>query len=156
MMPLKKGQSAIEYMMTYGWAILVIMIVGIVMWQMGIFEFGKSVNPGKNGFSQITLLDHTASKGEGKIKLVVVNDAGTRLTLNSVTATMINGGTGACSSDFTSPTDMLPAGTFLVNLTCTFVGNVGDYYRAEVNIDYTNPASELGHNSVGKIWGPME
>jgi len=26
--------------MTYGWAILVVMIVGIVMWQLGIFNLG--------------------------------------------------------------------------------------------------------------------
>lgn len=26
-----------EYIMTYGWAVLVVIIVGVVMWQMGIF-----------------------------------------------------------------------------------------------------------------------
>ena len=35
-----RGQGAMEYLMTYGWAILVVMIVGIVMWQLGIFNMG--------------------------------------------------------------------------------------------------------------------
>jgi hypothetical protein len=29
-----------EYLMSYSWAILVIMVVGVVMWQLGIFEIG--------------------------------------------------------------------------------------------------------------------
>jgi hypothetical protein len=36
----RKAQGAMEYLMTYGWAILVIMVVGIVMWNMGIFNMG--------------------------------------------------------------------------------------------------------------------
>ena len=32
-----KGQGAMEYLMTYGWAILVVMIVGVVLWQLGVF-----------------------------------------------------------------------------------------------------------------------
>jgi len=33
-------QRAIEYLATYGWAVLVVIIVGVVLWQMGIFEAG--------------------------------------------------------------------------------------------------------------------
>lgn len=34
----RKGQSAIEYLTTYGWALLAIVIVGAVLMQMGIFS----------------------------------------------------------------------------------------------------------------------
>jgi hypothetical protein len=33
-----KGQGAMDYMMTYGWAILVVLIVGIVLWQLGVIH----------------------------------------------------------------------------------------------------------------------
>ena len=33
-----KSQSALEYMMTYGWAILVIVIVAAVLYSLGIFS----------------------------------------------------------------------------------------------------------------------
>jgi uncharacterized protein (UPF0333 family) len=36
-----KGQGAMEYLMTYGWAILVVIIVGIVLWQSGVFGTGS-------------------------------------------------------------------------------------------------------------------
>ena len=34
----KKGQAATEFLMTYGWAILAIVIVAAVLWNMGIFK----------------------------------------------------------------------------------------------------------------------
>ena len=36
----KRSQSALEYMMTYGWAILIIVIVAAVLYSFGIFGFG--------------------------------------------------------------------------------------------------------------------
>jgi hypothetical protein len=34
----RKGQGAMEYLTTYGWAILVVMVVGMVLYQMGVFN----------------------------------------------------------------------------------------------------------------------
>ena len=39
-----------EYLMTYGWAILVIMVAGAAMWHLDIFNMGKSVPPTASGF----------------------------------------------------------------------------------------------------------
>lgn len=33
-----KGQTALEYLLTYGWAILIILVVLTVLWYYGIFE----------------------------------------------------------------------------------------------------------------------
>ena len=35
---MKKGQAAMEYLMTYGWAILVIVIVLAALWYLGVFN----------------------------------------------------------------------------------------------------------------------
>lgn len=32
-----KGQTAMEYLMTYGWAILIITVVIIALWSLGVF-----------------------------------------------------------------------------------------------------------------------
>ena len=37
-----KSQSALEYMMTYGWAILIIVIVAGVLYSLGIFSPSSS------------------------------------------------------------------------------------------------------------------
>jgi len=48
-----KAQGAMEYLMSYGWAILVIMAVGGVMWQLGVFNVGGSVPPTATGFQAL-------------------------------------------------------------------------------------------------------
>jgi hypothetical protein len=48
-----RGQGAMEYLMSYGWAILVVMVVGAALWQLGIFNMGGSVPPTSSGFSTV-------------------------------------------------------------------------------------------------------
>jgi hypothetical protein len=48
-----RGQGAMEYLMTYGWAILVVMVVGVAMWRLGVFNIGTSTPPTANGFEMV-------------------------------------------------------------------------------------------------------
>jgi hypothetical protein len=48
-----RGQGAMEYLMTYGWAILVIMMVGAAMWRLGVFSISASVPPTSTGFDAV-------------------------------------------------------------------------------------------------------
>jgi hypothetical protein len=47
----KKAQSALEYMMTYGWAILIIVIVAVILYSMGIFNPSSSISATITGFA---------------------------------------------------------------------------------------------------------
>lgn len=38
---MKRGQSALEYLVTYGWAILAIVIIAAVLWYFGVFSQPK-------------------------------------------------------------------------------------------------------------------
>ena len=42
----RSGQSAMEFLMTYGWSILIIGIVVAALFQLGVFSFGSSVGSG--------------------------------------------------------------------------------------------------------------
>ncbi|MCL5017640.1 MAG: DUF2341 domain-containing protein [Candidatus Parvarchaeota archaeon] len=48
-----KSQSALEYMMTYGWAILVIVIVAAVLYSLGIFSPSSSLSTTITGFANL-------------------------------------------------------------------------------------------------------
>ena len=50
-----KGQSALEYMMTYGWAILIIVIVAVVLYSMGIFSPKTAVTVPSTGFAPFSV-----------------------------------------------------------------------------------------------------
>lgn len=55
-MSFSKGQGALEYMQTYGWAILVVLTIGIAMWQLGVFGGKAQVNTAQ-GFAHLKILD---------------------------------------------------------------------------------------------------
>ena len=70
----KKGQGAMEYLMTYGWAILVVMIVGVVLWQLGIFGgAGGGVNTA-TGFSKMKVMEPSSKyTTTGTLSFVLMN-----------------------------------------------------------------------------------
>ncbi|MEM3399386.1 MAG: hypothetical protein QXP42_00990 [Candidatus Micrarchaeia archaeon] len=45
----KKGQGAFEYLMSYGWAILIVIVLGIVLWNLGVFN--PNTTPEASGFT---------------------------------------------------------------------------------------------------------
>jgi hypothetical protein len=146
-----KGQAALEYLVTYGWAILVILIVGVTVWQMGIG--GKQpVVPGCSGFSQIVPLDTKLTASDKKLQIFIRNDAGTRLDVTGVNATIWSySGTGS------APGLMRPGRTEVVNITFTPASfNQGDYYRANIVIEYENVVSGITHKSSGDCWGEVD
>jgi hypothetical protein len=58
-----RGQGAMEYMMTYGWAILAVMVVGVAMWRLGVFDLGGSTPPTSSGFDTLKPLLSTCEIG---------------------------------------------------------------------------------------------
>ncbi|MFH0817073.1 MAG: hypothetical protein V1909_00390 [Candidatus Micrarchaeota archaeon] len=48
---MKKGQGAFEYMMSYGWAVLVIVVLAVVLWNLGVFNPSQATQA--TGFSVI-------------------------------------------------------------------------------------------------------
>ena len=89
----KKGQGAMEYLMTYGWAILVVLIVGIVLWQLGIFSgLGGGANT-STGFSagKIGIIDAGTKCTTTNVSLLLTNQAGAPLTNIVVNSTATTG-----------------------------------------------------------------
>lgn len=144
------GQTALEYIMTYGWAILIMAFAAVVLYQMGIFDLPTP--PGCTGFSQVGIMDWKAVSTEGALHLSISNDAGTRIRLVSVNASIFN---NECAEEAINY-DMRAGEIYSVNLTDCVLPGVGDYYKAYITVTYRNIASDLEHNSVGECHGPVE
>jgi len=54
-----KGQTAMEYLMTYGWAILIVIVVVAALYSMGVFTLKGGV-PCSPCFSYFAYIDHDA------------------------------------------------------------------------------------------------
>ena len=54
---MRKGQCAMEYLMTYGWALLVIIIVGAALFALGVLNPATYQQRRCNGFQYFTYMD---------------------------------------------------------------------------------------------------
>jgi hypothetical protein len=159
-----RGQSAIEYMMTYGWGVLVVLVAGVVLWQLGFLDMGSNVTPDKRGFSQVTPLDWGMGT-DSNLRVVIQNNAGTIVSIKDTgtDAYVIIGGTGSglCSGakilPFVTSGDIRPGATTNITFTSCPLSStkVGVYYKVNMTIAYVNPASGLSHKSNGVLWGPL-
>ena len=140
-----------EYLMTYSWAILVVMMVGIALWQLGIFNLGGRSGTTYVGFSR--LKPHpplTRVTIDGDITTVLTNGAGGSITIIDVN--------GSCT--FSSSSETVDIGeNFLINGTgCDVSGLQGDLYDVDMIITYNVTAMNLWvvHIEKGSLRGPLE
>jgi len=150
-----KAQAAMEYLMTYGWAVLVVMIVGIVMWQLGIFNIGTTTITA-SGFSRIKpQLAGTGMKSDGRFDAIFMNGAGTTIELRGGVVTT---DTGTCAIN--GPVTVISAGDNfkLTGAGCIAGKKVGDVYQAKVYLTYSLNIGGIGttHTEYGVIRGPVE
>ncbi|MBD3415587.1 MAG: hypothetical protein GF416_00435 [Candidatus Altiarchaeales archaeon] len=174
----RRGQGAMEYLMTYGWAILVVMVVGIAMWRLGIFNMGGTTVT-STGFAKIKpQLAGTGIDTAGTFKGIFTNGVGTTITIRGVSVSSSTGATcpgdqcATANSDVTQA-EMAGAGqdisageNFYIELICGGVGacgNIGgdrgEVYDVTVGITYDvsiGTSSPLQHTESGTIRGPYE
>ena len=79
---IKKAQSATEYLMTYGWALLAIVVVAGVLFQMGLF--GGSCTDTTNFKSPNMLVEAFAIDEDGHAMLRITNAMGSDINITSI------------------------------------------------------------------------
>jgi hypothetical protein len=145
-----------EYLMTYGWAILVVMIVGIVMWQLGIFNMGGTA-PTSSGFPKIKpQLTSCKMTTAGAFSCLFTNGAGTAITINGTTVAY---GSTVCTA--TAPVQGDTVGlndNFQVSANGCPTGVQGDQYSVEVSVWYTQSVAGtfVARNESGIVKGGYE
>jgi hypothetical protein len=154
----RRGQGAMEYLMTYGWAILVVMVVGIVMWQLGIFNIGGTTVT-STGFAKLKpQLSATGSSAGGTFSAIFTNGAGTLIDMTTG-AVIREIGTSTCSAVTFTPRKGIAGGAnFQVGATGCPMGVPGDIYNLQVSIPYIVSVGGIttDHAETGTIRGPME
>ena len=119
-----KGQAAMEFLMTYGWAILVVLIVIGALAYFGVLS-PSTLLPEKCTFPvSLSCLDHSVT--QTYIAVSLQNGAGRDITIREVAATsqaLVSGGTcrTAAASNQIPPinTDTCPASTSIGLDGCT-------------------------------------
>ncbi|MBI4021555.1 MAG: hypothetical protein HY369_04895 [Candidatus Aenigmarchaeota archaeon] len=154
MTALRRGQSTVEYLMTYGWVILIVVIVAAVLLALGVFDSTSYTTTAAVGFTEFQIPVGGFKLGsDGVLILQVVNQVGGDVLVTGSMATVssvvqpnrfpINGGNV-----------LGPKQTAVI----TYIGlpkkPAGSPYSARVNITYTNVKTGLaGFVVTGTLTG---
>ncbi|EFD92880.1 MAG: hypothetical protein BJBARM5_0386 [Candidatus Parvarchaeum acidophilus ARMAN-5] len=152
-----RSQSALEYMMTYGWAILIIVIVAVILYSMGIFNPSSSISATITGFASAPVSSAICTSN-GVLRFAVGDTTSNIIKIKNITATI-----GSKTVTFTPNATIDPNPTIAPGNTYTFsVPNVcpsaGTHFSAAVTINYTEPGSifpSAVYPSSGTITGTV-
>jgi len=152
-----KGQTAVEYLMTYGWAILIILIVAGVLAYYGIFAPSGFLGPTARGFGTVAVISPWDLSTAEVLKLQVENRAGQTINITAVDVDESPGPAAtACTGLGTGQTLSAGQKVYLADLTCngasTGTPAVGDAWSIEVAITF-NTGTATGLKSTGTITG---
>ena len=143
----KKSQAALEFLMTYGWAVLVVLVVIGVLAYFGVLSPDRFLPSKCTLPSGIACLDHVASSTDLAIGVTLKNSLGYELSSVTVRAsgctTADNQGTMRNGDQRT----FTPSG-------CTLTS--GQRYSGQLNVTYTNADTGISHTAQGTIIAKVE
>src|SRR3989338_7582718 len=139
----RKSQAALEFIMTYGWAILVVLVAIGALAYFGVLSPDRFLPFKCTLQSGIACLDHKATATS--LVIYVKNSLGYDLTVDAVKAEQCTalGSQGALSN----------GGSAQYTLTCV---NSGSKYNGDVNITYTNTDTSVQHTNQGEVTTKIE
>jgi len=142
----KKAQAAMEFLMTYGWAILVVLAAIAALAYFGVLSPDRFLPEKCTLPSGVACLDFTGASSQ--VELVIQNSAGFDMQNVSVyiNSTITTGFPCTAAGDTTltdgekdtytcTPTPVLPAGKF----------------KGTLNIDYVNAQTTMSHTKAGEL-----
>lgn len=141
----KKGQAAMEFLMTYGWAILAAVIVIAVLASFGVFSPGKYI---PNKCLLTAPLGCVAGTADTTgIQIEVRNGAGDTITITDLT---VEGCTGVVSPVI-GAYDMVDQNVTVFSIGACTPNTVGEKFKGDITIKYTTIGSTLEQTSTGEI-----
>ena len=165
----KKSQAALEFIMTYGWAILVVLVAIGALAYFGVLSPDRFLPAKCTLQSGIACLDHKVTLpnspscvtengvacANGRVTVVVKNSLG--FDISSVAARA-----GVCGNTLAAPVSLANGGQQTFYITCDgAIGppqNIisGSKYNQQVNITYTITDTGVAHNNQGQITARTE
>ncbi|MBI2208838.1 hypothetical protein HYU50_05065 [Candidatus Woesearchaeota archaeon] len=147
----RKSQAALEFLMTYGWAILVVLVAIGALAYFGVLSPDKFLPSKCTLPAGIACMDHRASGGTNQLSVTLRNGMGFDTTSVGIYATGCTASTGNSLANGQQTN---------YNLACA-VGPPptlasGSKYNGDLNITYTNSETQLTHKLQGAITTRVE
>ena len=149
-MALEKGQSALDFLMTYGWALLIMALVIAGLFALGVFDTGSFIGTRATGFVQISPVGYRVAPS-GALSVMFKNNAGTDIVITQVNATLgtstIANSTSVAVADG-EQTGTLPLGNFAAQ-------PLSSSYSVKVTIAYNDSTTGFSYTDAGTLSGTV-
>lgn len=141
----KKAQSALEYLMTYGWALIVIAIViGILWYVTSTATVGVSCVSKNTNFKVNAAI---ISAGANGVNLTLQNGTSYQVTVNSATGMGDFSGAGTVTGSPVAANDTFQ----LTGMTAPAPGTSFDNGAVQVNVTYAGLTADFNVICSGKV-----
>lgn len=146
-----KAQSGMDFLMTYGWALLIVVIIVGALFGLGIFDEGTFVGSKASGFNSIGV-SAWQLKSDGTLSLKIRNNAATDIQITSINATR-----GNESKTYTTVVNLANGKETTLNNAVTFTNaaTVGQTYTVQIEMKYTDTKSGFSYMDKGTITGKV-
>lgn len=145
-----KAQSALEYLLTYGWLILIILIVVAVLYNMGVFSPNVSSSLYVTGLSNFQISDAIISES-GNLSIELGTKTGLTTTVSDIDYSIRE--YSCLNTDDDSDTTMLASEKKLIIINPSTICSLskGEIINMDINITYTTGRSSLEHKDRGLV-----
>ncbi len=146
----RRAQSALEYLMTYGWAILIIVIVGAALFALGVFNPSENTGMQVKGLSNFHI-DDAALTQQGNLTLILGVKTGRTTQVLDINYTAV--GLSCQNTADEADISIAPSRTSNVALNPDTVCSLtsGAKVQLEMNISYQVAGSTLTHIDKGYL-----
>jgi hypothetical protein len=166
-MSMKKAQSAMEYLMTYGWAILIVIIVAAALYALGIFNPATYTGRIPTGFTTLGAPDDWDVESDGDVRIILNNRLASQITIYEITVATTGTSDTWYTFNCTGVDDYLtigpggqvePSATQCSDSNDPYALNVGvqtagTTYSVDVTVLYNSGG--FNHTESGKITGTV-
>ena len=156
-MSFRKGQAALDFLMTYGWAIALVVIIAAVLFALGIFNVSNFVGSKAAGFSGVAVSGWKYDP-TGTLSMVLSNQVGDPIQVEAINASL---GTGV--NPITSFAPVFPSNTVATGQSINEVGTPSPLqnlttatgYTAQVTITYEDLTTDFNYTTTGTLTGKV-
>ncbi len=148
---MKKAQASLDFLMTYGWALLLIVLVVGALFALGIFDVSSFTGSRASGFPQVGV---TAWKLDpsGVLTTQFRNQVGSQINVTSINATI-----GTTTVTYSTPFTITSGKTSGTTTVGTFsnVGAVNSAYTVSLAITYSDLSTGFSYTDTGTLTGKV-
>jgi hypothetical protein len=141
----KRGQAATEFLMTYGWAILVVTIAIASLAYFGVLSPDQFLPEKCTMPPGLACIDHKVT--ESSVQLYLQNSMGYDITINAINLT-----DKACINS--SSINLANGGEVLYTISCSSTS--GSKFKSDIKVNYVNSATNVSHSKLGNIVAKVE